>query len=261
VAIANGKLTLTINDPRWTGALAPGSRYNALMPDHGKLMHMFVVRESSLEAFAHLHPIPRSPSALKFDANVPLLPSGRYRVYGDIVHESGYMQTLVNIVDVPGSDASTWTPTDPDDSAFAGSAVPESRSSSFQLPDAARLVWQRGDAPLATGKERLLSFSVRDPGGALLTVEPFMGMAAHVIIANRDGSVFAHLHPSGSISMAALQKLAEGAPSAPHAGHAMPLDGDVAIPFAFPKTGAYRIWVQVRRRGRVLTAAFDAAVH
>jgi hypothetical protein len=43
-----------------------------------------------------------------------------------------------------------------------------------------------------------------------------MGMLGHAAVTNADGSVFAHLHPSGSISMAALQKI-EGAD--PHAQH------------------------------------------
>ncbi len=34
-------LSLTINDRRWPPT-NPGSRYNALIPDHGKLMHMFI---------------------------------------------------------------------------------------------------------------------------------------------------------------------------------------------------------------------------
>jgi hypothetical protein len=31
----------------------------------------------------------------------------------------------------------------------------------------------------------------------------------------------------------------------------------VTIPYAFPKAGAYRLFVQVRRGDRILTAAFD----
>jgi hypothetical protein len=74
-------LTLSIRDERWTGTPVPLSRYNALLPDHGKLMHLFLVREPALDAMAHLHPIARTPEALDFDAGLPPLPPGRYRVY------------------------------------------------------------------------------------------------------------------------------------------------------------------------------------
>jgi hypothetical protein len=40
----------------------------------------------------------------------------------------------------------------------------------------------------------------------------------------------------------------------------MPLEGDVAIPYAFPKAGPFRMWVQMKREGKVRTAAFDADV-
>jgi len=250
-------LTLSIRDARWTGTPFPQSRYNALMPDHGKLMHLFMVRDGSLDALAHLHPIARSAAALDFDANLPLLPAGRYRVYGDIVHDSGFAQTLVSSVDVPAGGGTAATATDPDDSWFTGASQPEQALASYALADGSRLVWERGNAPIAAGVERDLRFSVQDAGGADLSVEPYMGMAAHVVVAGRDGSVFAHLHPSGSISMAAMQRFAGASDSDPHAGHMTTLNGRVGIPYAFPKAGAYRLFVQVKRTGTVMTAAFD----
>jgi hypothetical protein len=51
-----------------------------------------------------------------------------------------------------------------------------------------------------------------------------------------------------------------GAGAEPHAGHSMTLDSRIAVPYAFPKRGAYRLFVQVKRGGRVMTAAFDVTV-
>ena len=138
----------------------------------------------------------------------------------------------------------------------------ESAEPAFPLGDGSLLVWRHGDQPVVARGERVLSFSVRDANGAALAVEPYMGMAAHVVIASQDASVFAHLHPSGSISMAAFQKFTgSDAAADPHAAHMMEVPSDVAIPYAFPKAGPYRMWVQVKRAGRVMTAAFDVTVN
>ena len=245
-------LAFGIRDERWTGKVFPGSRYNALLPDHGKLRHLFLVREDGLNAFAHLHPVARSAAAIDFDAALPPLAPGRYRIYGDIVHESGYAQTLVSSVDI-ASTANTRL-SDPDDSFFDGAAA---TGSSVDLGDGTQLVWARPQAPIVAGEESVLALSVRDASGAVALVEPYMGMAAHVIVASHDHNVFAHLHPSGSVSMAALQKFSA---TPDHSAHGGSVEGHVEVPYAFPQAGRYRMWVQVKRGGQVRTGAFDLAV-
>ena len=103
VTTAGGRqvLTLAIDDPRWAaGRGQPGA---ALLPDHGKLMHLFLVRAEDLSAFAHVHPVRGGDGDgdASFTVPLPPLPAGEYRMYADIVHENGFAPTLVNTVQVP----------------------------------------------------------------------------------------------------------------------------------------------------------------
>ena len=218
-------LTLAIDDRRWPPP--PGNvqtRYNVLMPDHGKLMHMFLIREPALDVFAHVHPVARQPAAA-FDLELPPLPAGRYRVFGDIVHESGYAQTLVASAEWGEAPATPTAPgADADDSWFSGDAVPESAAPAFRGADGSTITWMRDAAPFVARTERLLTFAARDAAGAPAALEPYMGMLGHIAVMRAEGDVFAHLHPSGSVSMAALQKFS-GADSASRAPGGSDRDG------------------------------------
>src|SRR5205823_7770245 len=80
-------LRLAIDDTAWTDAKR---QWTPLVPDHGHLMHLFLVRDSSLDGFAHLHPLPLDSTT--FEAALPPLAAGGYRVYADVVHESGFAE-------------------------------------------------------------------------------------------------------------------------------------------------------------------------
>jgi hypothetical protein len=83
-------------------------------------------------------------------------------------------------------------------------------------------------------------------------------MPGHAVFVKRDRRVFAHVHPSGSAPMAALQIAMPS--SDPHAGHGAALPSTVSFPYGFPEPGDYRIFVQVKRSGAVQTAVFDVSV-
>lgn len=226
-SVKDGILALDIRDAR-------SREWSPLIPDHGKLMHLFLVREPGLDAFAHLHPVPRG-SQERFEAALPPLPAGRYRVYGDVVHESGFPQTLTDVVEIPATPAGPAT--DPDDS--------------WHLEGDGGLTWL--ETPLVAGREVDLRFEAQVP------LEPYMGMMGHAVITRPDGEVFVHLHPVGSFSMASQQAFERRMGLAPAHAHPHP-SSVVSFPYEFPRPGRYRIWVQVKSGGKVRTGAFDAEV-
>ena len=272
IAAGPGRLlTLAITDSEWLGR-----QFTPLVPDHGKLMHLFLVRDD-LQGFAHLHPLMVDSST--FRSAVPPLPPGRYRLYADVVHESGFTQTLLDSVLVPVR-GDPWRATDADDSWWmsdqlsAVSGQPES-----QLEDGSTMTWIRDSAPLVAGRDVELRFIVQGRDGQPVTLEPYMGMQSHAVITRADGAVFVHLHPAGTISMASQLAFALRQPgdtvrgvlgsritaaertTSPMAAAVMEGDpGTVALPYAFPQPGHYRIWVQVKVKGRILTGVFDAQV-
>lgn len=248
-------LHVAITDSRWLGR-----EQTPLVPDHGKLVHLFLVRTPDMDAFAHLHPVTRDSN--EFRAVVPRLPPGTYRVYADIVHRSGLAETLENTVTVfAGADAAPFAPTDSDDS-WASMPGPIRDATHATLADGSIMTWDRGDTAIVAKQIAPLHFTVRTADGRPAVLQPYMGMASHAMVTRGDGSVFVHLHPMGTIAMAA-QALFDKRQAGDTGAMAMPaatLPDTVSFPYAFPKPGHYRMWVQVRHDGRVLTGTFDATV-
>jgi len=173
-----------------------------LIPDHGKLMHLFLVREGSRDTFAHVHPVHKKDYT--FEAALPPLPEGRYDIFCDVTFEGGASSTATNSVvlpAIPNSSVSTNTlEQDPDDSWAIG--VAPDTAGTFRLPDGSKVEWKH-DGPLRVNRDASLHFSVTDASGTPVDLEPYMGMLSHAAVLRDDNTVFSHLHPSGNYSMAA----------------------------------------------------------
>jgi len=262
-------LRLTINPSR-------PFRLSPLIPDHGHLVHLFLMRDSTYDAFAHLHPT--AVDSFAFESSLPPLPAGSYEAFADIVNESGFAQTLTARIGVSAVRAH-WKASDADDSWWVGPLVNGAPSDTVvSLADGSRMTWRRGAGQIVAGDDARLVFGVVAPDGRPATLDPYMGMPGHLALARSDGSVFAHLHTSGTISFASQEAFEVRAPgdsvtgtlarritaleAARHMGHETARDTSnvVSFPYAFPRAGAYRIWVQVKRKGRILTGVFDCQV-
>jgi hypothetical protein len=239
-----------------------------VIPDHGHLMHLFLIGMPGMERMWHLHP--DRAAGETFSQRLPEMPAGNYAVFADIVDKNGFPWTLVGNVDLPQI---AGMKTAGDDSGWKGArlAAGGPEGTVAQLSGGARMVWERGNGPLKADVPASFRFRVEEKDGSpARNLEPYMGMAAHAQVVSSDLSVFAHIHPAGSVSMAALDlahagllaqspaAAAEPAMEMMHSSGALP--AEVRFPYGFPHPGTYRVFVQVKRSGEVETAAFDARV-
>ncbi|AXE17577.1 hypothetical protein DR864_07445 [Runella rosea] len=288
-----------------------------LIPDHGKLMHLFLVRQNTLDAFAHLHPERRDTTT--FEAYLPKLPAGRYLVYADVVQRSGFAETITDTIDIPEIYGNAALKTDPEDTYVVTDPLNNPKQipvdenvvicgkpgTKTKLKDGTSIVWEgKPEVSFEAGKPYQLAFEVFGPDGKPAVLEPYLGMNGHAAIVRSDGSVYIHLHPVGTYSMAAQQimqnRLADTtkifryttdakafrdsidryiaglkllAPAerdrllmasmsgmSTHDMEGMKHENRIVFPYAFPKAGQYRIFLQIKRNGQVLTGIFDANV-
>jgi hypothetical protein len=225
------RLDLKLTDPGWL----PLRRLDDIAFDHGHLMHLFLIRWPAMDVFFHLHPDQTAPGY--FTLALPSLPAGRYRIYGDIVHENGLAETAVGEIDLPNVAGAALTGDD------AGGSMPGDPG----------IVWLRDKTkPIVARQAGLFSFELNGPNGPE-ELEPYMGMGGHAEFVSLDGSVFAHVHPTGTVPMASVTA---ASPAEMMAMHQMHIGQVVSFPYGLPAPGRYRVFVQLRH-GTVRTGAFD----
>ena len=123
------------------------------------------------------------------------------------------------------------------------------------------MIWARDAATLRTRQPTLFRFRLETPeGNPADQMELYMGMPGHAAFVRTDLSVFAHVHPSGSVPMATLGLVEQPASGAGHGLHHSGLPPVVTFPYGFPQPGNYRIYVQMKRAGKIETGVFDAKV-
>jgi len=275
-----GQLSLRIEEDSWH-KLRKEQWSMSLIPDHGHLMHAFLLRVPAMDRFYHLHPEQQSDGS--FTMKLPTIPAGKYKIFADIVRGTGFPETLVSEIDLPEVKGEPFSG---DDSGVSAASFESSVATNIaQLSYGSQMIWE-SQGILKAGQVAWFRFRVEDAQHQPVNdLEPYMGMAGHAEFVRSDLSVFAHIHPAGSVPMASLMIVQKdfGSPtdhssmnnnsmdvnSMNHAAMTQntadhnkmqPLPAEVSFPYGLPQPGDYRLFVQVKRHGQVETGVFDAHV-
>jgi hypothetical protein len=186
---------------------------------HDRPFHLFIV-DRSLDYFEHVHPDPAGEGTFELRQGIP---PGEYMLIADFLPHGGTSQTVQRAIVTPGHDA-VLMPAAP--RLLDG---PRER-----VVDGIRFVL---DAPeIRARREATLRVTMSDAatGAPLTDLEPYLGAPAHLLIVNADLTDAVHGHP--------LETDTRGP--------------TVTFEPLMPVEGMYKLWVQVQRRGTVITAAF-----
>ncbi len=276
-------LMLRLTDSGWLRP-PPGQRRSVfslfrnsvdnLVPDHDHLMHLYVIREPGLDMVYHLHPDQVGTGV--FRLQLPRMQPGDYRLYADIVHANGFPETPCCKHSSGGRRSRPATlrrrcqrPVLP-----IGCNLRLLRNHSL-CPTA--IAWNGCATTLRYTRSSGMPFRFRltdAQGRAPKDMALYMGMLGHAAFVKTDGTVFAHIHPMGTSSMAAINLAQNGRAQGSTgnmagmdmsgmdmAGMDMPqqsLPNEVSFPYGFPAPGRYRIFVQMKHGATIETGVFDA---
>jgi hypothetical protein len=243
--VQGDRLTLTLGKSGWYQTQS----LDGFLPDHNHLMHLYVVSWPRMDVAMHLHPELVRPGV--FTQTLPAMPAGHYRLFGDIVHADGYPETLTAELTLGSLQGGL---PQGDDAIGFSAPFAEKWVTKSALKDRNEMVLMNGATAVTAGTRTDWRVEVRDARGKPLNdLLPYMGMMGHAAFLNGDGTTFAHTHPTGTVSMAALSLVKT-------AGMEMDMDAgnsSVTFPYGLPKKGWYRLIIQVRRPEGIETGFFN----
>ena len=207
-----------------------GATLKSFQIDREKLLHFIVVRKD-LQEFQHVHPDLNTASGIFTLKDFVLPTPGPYKLYADFVtslsqtESGGQFLNAVVMKDI--TVAGSYTP------QALGIPVPS------KTVDGYGVALKQDPAKLSAG-ENMLSFSITKDGVPITDLEDYLAALGHAVIVREGTLDYIHAHAVQDVS--AKQ------------------DGRIDFHVEFPTSGAYKVFLQFKRGGKVSTADFVVTV-
>jgi Heavy metal binding domain len=216
--------------PSRTGSGAEGFRFvvrdptaneavSSFVEVHERIFHLFVISRD-LAQFAHIHPERRNDGSFEVKHQVP---AGEYMLIADFLPGGGTPQTVQRAIVTPGYKGPLF-----------GSHADLKPGPVERVVEGLRI--RLHAERVVALREAALRFEVLDAatGAPVTDLEPYLGAAGHLLVVRHDLATAFHGHPEGVLSSGPI----------------------VTFGQVLPAPGAYKMWVQFQRKGRVATADF-----
>lgn len=221
------KLTVTIKDEA-------GAIVKDLQIVHEKPLHFLIVSDD-LADFYHIHPEPQADGTLATDFTFPK--GGKYFAYADYMPKGATQIVDRMPIEIDGAQR---TP------------EPLKADAKLEKTQENLRVVMKPDGELESNKEMMLNFMVMDAATnkPVTDLENYLGEKAHFVIISEDLKDFVHAHPlSGDNIKSGEHKHDEKI----SANAEMPT---VSAHVTFPNAGLYKVFVEIKRAGKVSAIPF-----
>jgi hypothetical protein len=201
-------------------------------------VHLLFVRDD-LSTIIHRHPPVQADGTI--DDKVTFKEPGRYRVVVDAYPKAGGSLKnfqLFRWIDVGGS----------------AKAAPLPAFQATQKVDGYTFTMQ-GTPQLKAVEATLLKVTVTDPGGRPAAFTPYYGALAHAIFFRADSLDYFHTHVCAPGAQGCTSQLGGASVTGTSA-----TPGDLEIGVLLPVAGTWRLFIQTKVDGKVLTAPFTLDV-
>jgi hypothetical protein len=197
---------------------------------HTKPMHVIVVRKD-LKYFQHVHP-EFDQATGQFTLNDLTFPdNGQYRIFADFAPSGGQKDPMGTLLPVTMSE----------DVAIGSRYNPEAIGTEERVKtfDGYQVTLST-DQVLASGKEVMLTFDLKQNGKSVTDLQEYLGALGHSVILKEDTLDFIHAHPVEDVNK--------------------PQTGKVNFMVSFPEAGKYKVFTQFQRTGKVFVTDFVVSV-
>jgi hypothetical protein len=170
--------------------------------------------------FQHVHPVMNA----RGEWTVPWRAAkrGRYWVYGDLLPVGGAPQMLQRMITV---ESSSRTDSEPSAASLNGTLSASTSTQTLRTGDDARITIALTDAK---------------SGAPVDDLQPYLGAWGHLFVLHEGRDEALHAHPDSAATT--------------------PAGPSVAFDVLFPRAGTYHLWMQVQRRGAIVTLPFVVRV-
>jgi hypothetical protein len=194
-----------------------------LIPHHEALMHLVVIGADGA-FFAHIHPPSTAPGRYAI-ALTPDRP-GRYTAYMEIARQDSSTQVIARDFSVGGA---------------APAAAPAPPGLGPRTVDGMQVNVTSSVTPIKAGRQATLTFRFAADGQPVRDLQPWLGMAGHLIARGADGAIYGHIHALGPM-----------APTSPTSSGVI-YGPDISFVYTFPQSGRYQLWAQFRHNDKIVT--------